>query len=82
MTADLRVLPTDTSKRDADRAALLKFFAECQEKAGANVITGMVCITETPTGYEYTRIAMTYEAAIGLHTRGAYKLNQDWDAVK
>lgn len=61
------------------KPACVNTLKDLLKRAESGEIIALVCVFETKAGYEYTRQNIGIERAIGLHTRAAYKLNQDWD---
>lgn len=58
---------------------LIDFLEKTLARAKAGELKAIVAIVESREDrYEHTRINVTYEAALGLYTRAAYRLNQDW----
>lgn len=59
---------------------LVRLFEQSLARARMGELMGVTMVTKTRAGeYEYTRVNMRYELAVGLHQRASYKLMLDWD---
>lgn len=67
------------SEKERVNENLVRVLEEQLERARSGELTGILIHGETTTGYEYTRCNLSYEHAIALCARTAYRLNQDWD---
>lgn len=64
--------------REKDNKSVIEELRTLLAKAEAGKIASIVLVAEDDSGYEYTRVGCTYEAALGLHSRAIYKLNEEW----
>lgn len=78
----LAQVKTLDTKPEKDRQAMERFLLETLERVQRGDVTSIMCIAESRAGYEYTRIAVPYEKAIGLTMRSIHDLNKSWDESK
>lgn len=75
----VQLKPKETKLAADQKQAMVDFLQLTLDRVKADEIEGMIVVSETKTGYEYTKLNTSIQSALALHTRGIYKLNQDWD---